>query len=149
LRLKWGKKIAKHGNETTLKLFSKVTYLQYIHADPVPSFHFNFEPDPGATFHFEAVPDPDSAAHQSDANLRPLVNLSATAAPFFNLHASIVNVHCNPWLHFKPLKLLNFEFTGSQIQPFTYVYVFAPLLLTDSCMVSDCKKTMPLLQFLL
>jgi hypothetical protein len=46
-------------------------------SDPGPTFYFNADTDPA--FHFNA--DPDPYPHQSDGNLRPLVNRPSWA-PF-------------------------------------------------------------------
>ncbi len=75
--------------------------------DPEPSFHICADPDP--TFEYNADSDPDPAPHQRDANLQPLV-YRTFIAPFLSLHASIVSIHRPHWLHFEPLKLLNFGF---------------------------------------
>ncbi len=39
-------------------------------ADPP---HFTADPDPDPAFHCNAVPDPDPTPHQSDKDLRPLL----------------------------------------------------------------------------
>jgi hypothetical protein len=77
----------------------------HFNVNPDPSFHFTANPDP--TFQFNA--DPDLAPHQSDDNLRPLVH-RPTMGSILSLYASFVSVSNSPWLHFEPLKLLNFDF---------------------------------------
>jgi hypothetical protein len=69
-------------------------------------------------FNFNADPDP---SHQSEAKMRPLV-YRPSEAQFFCVHASIVSVHGPPWLHSKPLKLLNFDLMWVKIQLFTLMY---------------------------
>ncbi len=36
----------------------------------------------------------------------------STDRPFLSLHASILSIHGLSWLHFEPLKLLNFDFNA-------------------------------------
>jgi hypothetical protein len=73
------------------------------HADPDPSSPFNADQLPDPAFHFHA--DPDPAPHQSDANLRSLVNRTSRA-PILSFRASIVSVHGPPQLYFEPLTLI-------------------------------------------
>ncbi len=75
----------------------------HFNSDRDPAFHFHAYPD-HPTFHFYA--DPDPAPQRSNANLWPLV--SRPWAPFVPL-----SVHGPPWLHFKPLKPLNFDFNAN------------------------------------
>jgi hypothetical protein len=79
-------------------------------------------------FSFNADPDPTSAPNKSDASLRAtsglqtlygsILILQVSLRTFTSLHGSIlslsliVSVHVPPWLHFEPLKLLNFYFNA-------------------------------------
>jgi hypothetical protein len=74
--------------------------------DPDPAFHCeDTKPDP--TFHFNADPDPVSAPHHGCESAS--ICLQVLHGSILSLHASIhVYIHCPPWRHFEPLKLLNF-----------------------------------------
>jgi hypothetical protein len=69
------------------------------------SIPLNEDPNHDKNYHFNANPYP----LQSDGNL-----------PIFSLHASIVSVHGPTRLHFKPLKLLNFDFNAGPDPAFHY-----------------------------
>ncbi len=74
----------------------------HFNADPDPSVHFNADPDP--SFHFKANLDPSH--HQSDTNRDHLPTDPLSKAPFC--------ASPPPWLHFEPLKFLNFDFNADQ-----------------------------------
>jgi hypothetical protein len=74
----------------------------------IPESTFNLNADPDPTFHIKVDPDPAPAPRQNDANLRP--------------HASIVSIHGLPWLHFEPIKLLNFDINADPCETLISCY---------------------------
>ncbi len=75
-------------------LIIRVADLHHFHADPDPAFRSNADLDP--------------ATHRIDGNLWLLVCRSSRA-PL----SSIVSIHGTPWLCFKPLNLLYFNFIAN------------------------------------
>jgi hypothetical protein len=69
---------------------------------------FSLSADPYPNFHFKA--DPAPAPHQSCEST--ITGLWTLQGSILSLHASIVSVNGPPYLHFEPLKLLNFDFNA-------------------------------------
>ncbi len=68
---------------------------------------FNADPDLDQAFLVNA--DPDPASHNGEFNLR-LLAYRPFQGCILILHTSILSVYGPPRLHFKSLKLLNFDF---------------------------------------
>ncbi len=87
-----------------ISVFSRIADPHHFNADPDPSFHCNTDLDP--TFILKRV------WILVLFQVMQICDQSSTVPPWLilSLRASIVSVHCLPWLHFEPPQLKNFNF---------------------------------------